>query len=157
MRINNSCKNCLIVLGAGIVLLSSGLSAAMEMSTETVCMLPRGSVGLFPENCITADQLRHRLAVEQVIVLDVRGQKSYERSHIQGASLARRNRDGQLAENLKHYPKNALIVTYCDAGCQTSSAVAIQIKRAGFKNVKVLEEGFQAWQQKGYPVSERKQ
>ncbi len=153
----------------------------MEMSDGSVCLLSGvaacAKMGLFAENCISADQLRQKqLKAERVIVLDVRSQTSYRHSHIQGAALARvedyyrqemlfkrgatlthPNADEALAENVKKYPKNALIVTYCDAGCQTSSAMVIQIKRFGFENVKVLEDGFQAWQEKGYPVSVRKQ
>ncbi len=129
-------------------------------------------IGLFPEDCISADELRAKqMSSEKLVVLDARSQISYDQGHIKDSVLARTDdyykkeklfrkgtiqvrpdADAALVENLKKYPKNTLIVTYCGDGCKASAAMLIQIRRLGFNNVKVMDDGFETWERKGYPV-----
>ncbi len=130
-------------------------------------------LGLFQEDRISADELRQKqLKAERFIVFDARDQKSYQEMHMEGAILPRTDdyykkqelynqrvtstppdADKALIENMKKYPKNTAIVTYCNSGnCQASAVMALQIKRMGFNNVRALEDGIQIWQKKGYPV-----
>ncbi len=167
-----------LALVVGALFLAIGPSDAVALTDSSICPLinvdPCEKTGLFKDSCISIDQLRQKqINVERVVVLDARSRKSYTQAHIKGSLLSltsdyyekeelfkrgvtyvRQDMDASLAENLKKYPKDTPIVVYCDVGCQTSSAVVLQIKRLGFADVKVLEDGFQVWQEKGYPVSQ---
>ena len=55
-------------------------------------------------------------------------------------------------EWMKSYPANQPVVTYCNSNCHASATLALRLKQLGFTNVRSMEEGIQAWQQKGYPV-----
>lgn len=141
-----------------VLLLGAGSSGAFAEPDSALCPLikadPCGRTGLFRDSCISIEQLRQKqLNAERVLVLDSRSRNSYAQSHIEGSILSH-DSSVSLEQNLKNYPKDMPIVVYCGVGCQTSSAVVLQIKRMGFKNAKVLEDGFQVWQEKGYPVSQ---
>ena len=58
-----------------------------------------------------------------------------------------------LAENMQKYPKDAKIVTYCNANCSASAALLFSLKKLGFTNVRSMDEGIQVWQAKGFPVA----
>ncbi len=119
--------------------------------------------GLPLEMVMTADELRQKqLKKKNFILLDARSERSYEESHIQGALLPltpeyykRHSPDpaAALKENMKQYSKDTPVVTYCSSGgCQASAVLALQIKRLGFRDVKAMEDGFQTWDKKGYPI-----
>lgn len=132
--------------------------------------------GLFVEELIQADTLKSLMDKKtKLVILDARSKKSYDEAHIQGALLpltkdyyekeelfrvgilpAAPDRDKDLAEAMKQYPKNSKIVTYCNDDCQASSVLLLQIKRLGFSDVHALDEGFQTWESKGYPVTREK-
>ena len=129
--------------------------------------------GLLPEERISMKELLHKLAGKHKFVLfDARGKKSYDESHIDGAILPLSpdyyqneelfrtgivkdppDRDKDLSESLKKYPKDFPIVTYCNDHCQASAVLLLQIKHLGFTKVRAMEDGIQSWQAKGYPVA----
>ena len=125
---------------------------------------------------ISADELRsEQMAKKDLVLLDARDRKSYEDGHVAGAKLplsenfyrqqglydtqitsTAPDRNAALAEAMKDTPKEAAIVTYCNTDCRASVHLLLSLKSLGFSNVKAMEEGFQAWEAKGYPV-ERKE
>ncbi len=115
-----------------------------------------------------------QLSNKDFLLLDARQQRVYEEEHIPGAllplppdfykdqELYRANiiptmpdLDRALGERMSAYPKDKVIVTYCDTGCKASVNLMLQLKRAGFKNVRAMEEGISVWKNKGYPLAIR--
>lgn len=88
---------------------------------------------------------------ENIVVLDVRPDASFEAEHILGAvSFPHRK---ILPENVAHLDRDALYVTYCDGiGCNASTAGAMKMARLGFK-VKEMIGGIAWWREYGYPTS----
>ena len=121
---------------------------------------------------LTADQLHEEMARKDILLLDARNLKLYEKGHIQGAKMPRPvqyfqqeelfrqglsaqapDQEAALVEWTKDLPKETPIVTYCNANCPASAVLATRLKQLGFLNVRSMEEGYQVWEQKGYPVS----
>ena len=144
-----------------LILLASGLSSADP------AVPPVGQ-----EEKISADQLRkEQLQETSPLVLDARGQNDFHAAHIEGAVLPLAdefyrqselyrlqivNEAPDVDESLKNYmqtiPKDTAIVTYCSKDCPAAAVLLFKLKELGFKNVRVMEEGIQAWIDKGYPV-----
>lgn len=128
---------------------------------------------LSPEEIITADELRKlQLNNPKLVIFDARDEKTYAAMHIQGAILPlplnfyRALRDfrqgaitsqpdhgAEMANAMKDYPKDTPFVAYCNEGCKASSGLLLRLKNLGFTDVRAMEEGVQAWQLKGYPVT----
>lgn len=135
-----------------LVLLLPVFSATAAQAAPTV-----NKIGLFPEDCVSADELNAKLKrSERVLILDARSRISYEQGRIKGAVLVREKAsddvNAALKEKLNKYPKDIPIVTYCGDGCKTSAVMVMQIRRLGFANVKAMDDGFETWEHKGYPV-----
>lgn len=102
---------------------------------------------------ISADGLRRAQLAEQgtVAVLDIRTAAEYTASHIQGAV---------------NVPTDALpawqaaldqrVVVYCPANCPSGKQAVDTLKARGFSDVQLLDGGYAAWAQKGYPVEAAK-
>ena len=128
--------------------------------------------GLFAEELISVRELREIQELKgTVTIFDARSKRDYDLAHIQGAvlpltpgfyekeELYRKgvvknppDRESSLRESMKRYAKDTPIVTYCSVDCQASAVLLIQLKQQGFTNVRALSEGFQVWQEAGYPV-----
>lgn len=133
----------------------------------------RTANGLFPEEIISAKNLKKELADRKnLLLLDARGKTSYEALRIAGAKLPRPaeyyrqeelfknglipeapDPDKALQEWVSAIPKDQPVVTYCNSDCHLSATLAIRLKQLGFTGVRSMEEGLQAWEKKGYPVS----
>jgi len=129
--------------------------------------------GLFPEEIISADQLKQRFDRGEAFVLfDARNKASFDSAHVQGALLPRPDEYYQQEELFKNgivpkapdqnqalkafmqkYSQETPIVTYCNSNCHASAALALQLKSLGFAHIQSMEEGFQMWEKKGYPVA----
>lgn len=128
--------------------------------------------GLAKDEIISVDELRQmQLRKEDFALFDARGRSSYNSAHIAGAVLplsfdyyrqeelfrnqiisSPPDRSKVLAEAMKYYSKDQPIVTYCNRNCSASVVLLFELKRLGFKNVRALEGGTQAWEEKGYPL-----
>ena len=122
---------------------------------------------------ISMDELR-RLQLEKAdfILWDARDKRSFDSSHIQGASLplgdvfykaselyakglAPEAPDAPqaLRDRVASLDKSKLVVTYCNRNCRASEVLADQLKKLGFTQARWMEGGLQAWEEKGYPVT----
>lgn len=106
--------------------------------------------GYQPSFIKAADLLKKMQKKEKVVIVDVRGKGSYDESHIQGAVLKELSITADAAKSI---PKDALIVTYCGCPHHLSSIGAEQLTNLGYKNVKVLDEGFIYWKDHNMPLS----
>lgn len=144
-----------------------GIARAEERGTQN---------GLLPEEIIPMDELKQKIDQKETFVLfDARAKKSFDEAHIQGARLPLTedyyqkenlfkeglikelpDRQAVLKEAMTLIPKETPIITYCNTGCHASAVLALQLKQLGYTRVKAYEEGFQSWQQRGYPVDTAK-
>ena len=110
---------------------------------------------------ITADELKTKITANQpVMLIDVRSSEGYANSNntMKGAlHFKLRKLKARLAfPPFKDLPKDREIVTYCACPNDESSIAAAQILQAsGFKRVRVLQGGWQAWLKANGPVAPR--
>lgn len=89
---------------------------------------------------------------------DARVQEEFDEGHVKGAVLvdptdAKIVASEKKPEFLHKYDPRYPVIVYCNGGdCDSSQLVGIRLKQFGFANVKVFEEGYPAWRDKGYPV-----
>ena len=51
------------------------------------------------------------------------------------------------------FPEDQKIVVYCfDADCPSSERLASEMKFMGYDNVMIYEDGWDTWQNMGYPI-----
>jgi len=91
---------------------------------------------------------------ENVYIFDVRNDLSYQEGHIKGAKLLP---IPITSDMVKDIPKNSEIVTYCGCPHHLSSIGAEQLENLGYRNVKVLDEGYWYWKDKNYPLEVSKE
>lgn len=108
----------------------------------------------FKPNFIKADYLHQILDKhEKLYLFDVRGDASYNESHIKGALSKPIPITPALVMGV---PKDAKIVTYCGCPHHLSSIAAEQLTKMGYKDVHVLDEGFWYWKDHKYPLTQGK-
>ena len=84
------------------------------------------------------------------LIFDVRSVDAQRDGIIPGARMA----PGRLDEVLNEYPRDAEIVVYCACPNEASAVlVAQQFRRAGFKTIRPLLGGIEAWSKAGHPVA----
>ena len=152
-----------------------GLTVWSAAATAAAAESKTLSHGLFQEELITAKELRSlQKKRSDLIIFDARSPRSFEDGHISGAVLPRSkdfydralmfekgivrtppDQDEGLREGVKDIPRDKPIVTYCNEHCSASSVLLFKLKGLGFKNVRSMEEGYQVWEAKGYPVAKR--
>lgn len=90
---------------------------------------------------LSIEELPEALAGGSAVLIDARSPEDFESKHIPGAinlslGLSKAHRDAKLRE----FPRDTLLVTYCDPkGCPLSARLAIVLLRDGFSNIRVLE------------------
>jgi sulfur-carrier protein adenylyltransferase/sulfurtransferase len=103
---------------------------------------------------VTAQELKAMMdSGTAVVIVDNRPKVDFDRMRVKGAvSLPW---DFDVADKAKMIlPLDKLIVTYCACGPgeSDSAEVGAQLLNAGFKNVKTLKDGWEAWEKADYPV-----
>jgi len=90
----------------------------------------------------------------EAMFIDARSRAEYDAGHIKGAkSLPYKEADWQFIEVMAGVPEERAVITYCDGEmCELSMELAVFLENAGYKNVKVLSNGWSVWQQNGLPV-----
>lgn len=100
---------------------------------------------------ITTKELRQKLESNQVHVIEVLEEKSFEKSHIQGAVNIPLERIG--TEAVERFDKADELIVYCtDYDCTASPTAAKKLEDMGFKNVYDYEAGKQEWKEAGLPM-----
>lgn len=95
-------------------------------------------------------QLAKRLGSEAPItLLDVRSEKEYRVSHLQGAHLVSYETfDENQTQSL---PREREIVVYCSVGYR-SERIGERLQQMGFENIRNLYGGIFEWVNQGFPV-----
>lgn len=86
------------------------------------------------------------------IFIDARHQSDFNAGHIPHAvNIPPGKKFSMESKDPKAMSK--LIITYCQSkDCPLADELTKQISAAGFTNIKVMSEGWDAWSQSGYPV-----
>ncbi len=89
-----------------------------------------------------------------IAIVDTQDEKIYQVTHIKGAINFPW---APVIKNPVHLSRNKTLIIYC--GCtdqEASMDVATQLIRDyGYKDIRILEGGFQQWLKLGYPVEKR--
>ncbi len=101
---------------------------------------------------ISVDELRHLMnAGGDVMILDVRPKAVRELDGVIPGAVAAHPADSDPA--LDDYSRDLEIVVYCDCPNEASAAIAAKhLKQAGFKKIRPLGGGFDAWVEAGHPL-----
>src|SRR5215471_14509780 len=99
---------------------------------------------------IAAEELKKRIADNNpVTIVDVRGQNAYLQSDkiVQGAIHSQVRR---VVHRLREVPRDSEVVTYCACPADEAAIIAARsLLSSGFKNVRVLKGGWNAWLEAG--------
>ncbi len=89
----------------------------------------------------------------RTLVFDVRAKASYQHSHIRDAvSMPYGQFESEDVVALGEVTPDTPIVTYCGCPHHLAGLVADQLTEWGYRNVRVLHEGFWYWRDNGFPV-----
>jgi len=88
-------------------------------------------------------------AGSKLVVMDARPTGDYALEHIAGAVSVPFY---SVADYVDQLPQDVWIVTYCACPHAESDAAADALETNGFTQVRVLDEGFLVWKEKGLPV-----
>jgi 3-mercaptopyruvate sulfurtransferase SseA len=89
---------------------------------------------------------------------DARVKAVFEATHINGAVNLDPTDPAIVAARsvppaLDRFDRAKTVVVYDDGGdCDAAQLISIQLRKFGFTDVKMFEEGFPAWKAKGYPI-----
>jgi rhodanese-related sulfurtransferase len=89
-----------------------------------------------------------------VVFADARSEIEYQSGHITG-SVHMPMDSGALTEaQIKKLAGAAVVIAYCDASdeCGRSMRLATLLAAEGFGDVRVLKDGFSAWERSGFPA-----
>lgn len=101
---------------------------------------------------VTAEELAERLADPDLVVIDVRPEADYARSHLPGAvSLPLAELQTRLAE----LPRDAVIVAYCGGPYCAVSPRAVRLLRSHGFRARPLDGGLTRWRRAGHPLQFR--
>ncbi|SEW25751.1 rhodanese-like domain-containing protein [Natrinema salifodinae] len=89
---------------------------------------------------------------QEARVADARGSSQYENAHIAGAALSTAPPRTPDDDPIDDWSKSDRIVTYCGCPHHLSGLRAAALIDDGYEEVYALDEGFQAWINRGYPL-----
>jgi rhodanese-related sulfurtransferase len=88
----------------------------------------------------------------KAVIIDVRGEASYNAGHIKGAKVIA---VGEISARAGELPRDKTIILYCSCGAEQSSiAAARALKGLDITNTAALVGGYPAWKNAGYPIEE---
>lgn len=99
---------------------------------------------------ISRQELAERIALGDVVVLDVRPDAEYRAGHIPGA---RSVPPGELRRSLAALPEGTEVVAYCRGPyCVYADDTVRELDRLGYR-ARRLEDGYPEWKRAGLPVA----
>ncbi len=99
-----------------------------------------------------------RLCIEnKAVFLDARSPRQYEAGHIQDAkNLPIDQFDDHFDWLVSEVPEDTTIITYCDGkACSLGEELALMLKELGYKDVRVLVNGWSLWVENKYPTDKK--
>ena len=107
---------------------------------------------------VSLDQTHRLFQQGQAMFIDARPAEEYAELHIPGAiNLPPEGLGESTPTLLAGIAQDRQIVVYCgQVSCDAALKVAEKLQALGFTQVRVFLEGFNAWDQAGYPVDTSK-
>ncbi|MCW8930002.1 MAG: sulfurtransferase [Gammaproteobacteria bacterium] len=117
---------------------------------------------------ISPEDLKQQLSNNELIILDARSLEDYQAGHIEGAysfpiALTYKNQkiNGKISqpEDIQKYfrtrgiSKNSQVIVYDNGDLVDAARLFWVLEVYGLNRVKVLDHGFDDWQNKSYPIS----
>jgi mono/diheme cytochrome c family protein/rhodanese-related sulfurtransferase len=133
----------------------SAPEAVTEPPSENYVIYPHSKTPKFElrENqYVSLKQLRKALQdSSRLVILDARSKMEWRQAHIPGAISVPYHEDPDTFT--KQLPNDSTwIIAYCSRPQAESKLVANTLKRFGYKNIAILDEGILAWIKNGYPI-----
>jgi rhodanese-related sulfurtransferase len=103
---------------------------------------------------IGAKAARKLMDEEGTIFLDTRHKDDYDKKHVRGAiSLSPDDKEEQFVAVQQLLPEDARLILYCyGPQCEMAEEVARFLAQLDYKKMIIMNAGFRAWEQAGYPV-----
>lgn len=146
--------SAILAIGAGLGLISNTLrpdslqlvgdwSAEARMTTATGKHL-----------IISLSEAAKLFTEKTAVFIDARSDNDFKKGHIPGAkNLPWQDVDRRFIEVIEDVSPDMAIITYCDGeACKLSHDLALFLLDMGFKHVRVLVNGWSAWQDINLPV-----
>lgn len=101
---------------------------------------------------VSADQLLKAFKDSaKMILLDARSEAAWHQTHIPGAvSVPYYQEPDKFVKDIPN--DGTWVVAYCASPHAASAKVILTLRRLGYKNTAILDEGILVWTQRGYPV-----
>lgn len=126
-----------------------GLAAALAISSVwAIAPAHAGHGGMIPwldAGYIKAQYDKGR----RLTAVDLRSLEHFQKGHLPGARSLPLD---ELAARFEEVPRADLVVLYCDCAPVDIEEAYQFLRRKSYRNLIILEQGFQAWAQRGYPV-----
>jgi rhodanese-related sulfurtransferase len=129
-------------------------AALRDIATEHVAGIERLAKDYLGDRegleAISREELADRLALGDVVVLDVRPDAEYQAGHIPGA---RSVPPAELRRSLAALPRGTEVVAYCRGPyCVYADDAVRELDRRGYR-ARRLEDGYPEWKRAGLPVT----
>lgn len=104
---------------------------------------------------ISLSEARKQLDKPGVIFLDARSPKAFATGHVKGALSLPVGKFDEMHTSLQEQMQAAkLLICYCDSTtCGLSHQLCEQLSAAGYSNIAVMPNGWDAWRQANHPMS----
>jgi rhodanese-related sulfurtransferase len=103
---------------------------------------------------ITLEEGEDLWRLAQAVFLDARGPDLYDEGHVPGArSVPAAETERALPAAVLDLTRAGSLVVYCEGGdCQSSLLLAKRLHDQGFKDIRVMTGGWEAWTRAGLPA-----
>lgn len=121
--------------------------------SEPVVINPKGKTPKFTlreDRFVSVDAVNAALKAKQkMIIIDARAPSDWSLGHIPGAIAI----PYYAAKEFDRLPNDGTwVLAYCACPHHASGMVIDELRKRGFKNTAVIDEGILVWKQKGYPM-----
>ncbi|MEK6407725.1 MAG: rhodanese-like domain-containing protein [Acidobacteriota bacterium] len=145
-----------IVVIAAVMAASATMTLAYQKADVPAIKPQTKQERLVPVEFITPDELKTKIAKnEPLAIVDLRAPNVYAQSDktIMGSVHTKVRR---VAHRLKEVPRDREVITYCACPADEAAIIAARALLAnGFRRVRVLKGGWNAWLQVGGQVQPR--
>lgn len=121
-----------------------------------VVMNPKGGKPTFTlrdNRFVSIDQVKKAFdAKARMVIVDARAASDFVSSHVPGA-ISNPYYDKASLDRIPN--DGTWVIAYCACPHHASGEVVDELKRRGYRNLAVLDEGILEWQRRGYPVEGR--
>ncbi|HOP62122.1 MAG TPA: rhodanese-like domain-containing protein [Spirochaetota bacterium] len=97
---------------------------------------------------VTPAELNDMMSSERLLIIDLRNPHKFADGHIKGAVNIEYH-NATFVRDIKKLDKDSPVVIYCGVGIKSDAAADI-MKQQGFRNVKILKDGYSSWLSMGF-------